>query len=129
MTEEYFTKLGQSAQQAVSRLHVRSALNPMLWLSGISMLLCFPSAFLFRDNTFLCTVLVLFPLIVCGITAFQGLYFGFKNPNKLQSEDYQIRHEAIELIAVKGGRIPAGSLEAIANPATRLLEKGGLDEK
>jgi hypothetical protein len=40
------------------------------------------------------------------------------HPEKLQSEDYQLRKQALELIQEKGVRFPieAASVEAIANP-------------
>jgi len=46
-------------------------------------------------------------------------YFMIFAPDKLQSEDYQIRHETLELIKQKGSsvEIEPSSLHAIANPA------------
>jgi hypothetical protein len=45
-------------------------------------------------------------------------YFMIFSPEKLQSEEYQLRHETIELIKQKGSSIEVSpsSLEAIANP-------------
>ena len=67
------------------------------------------------------TVLMFVPVTVCCI-AF--LYFVFKDPSKLRSEDYEIRKQALELIeekGVKNARMSA-SVEAIANPDYRLLK-------
>jgi hypothetical protein len=50
-----------------------------------------------------------------------------KAPEKLQSEDYQIRHETLELIKQKGTslEISPTSLTVIANPAHPRLSNGG----
>jgi hypothetical protein len=42
----------------------------------------------------------------------------FNAPDKLLSEEYQLRHEAFQLILQKGSDFPVSpsSLEAIANP-------------
>jgi hypothetical protein len=50
----------------------------------------------------------------CGM----AIYFAGYKPEKLQSEDYQIRQAALELIREKGGRLPVepSSIDSIANP-------------
>jgi len=46
------------------------------------------------------------------------IYFMITAPQRLQSEDYQIRHEALQLMYQKGSRTPIepSSVVAIANP-------------
>jgi hypothetical protein len=46
------------------------------------------------------------------------LYFMIRDPQRLQSEDYQIRHETLEFIRQKGSSLEISplSLEAITNP-------------
>lgn len=50
--------------------------------------------------------------------------FAIFRPDKLQSEEYQLRHESLQLIQQKSGRIAlnATSIEAIANPQARQIE-------
>lgn len=57
------------------------------------------------------------------ITCVLAVYFAVFRPEKLQSEEYQIRHEALELIKEKGSRveISPASLEVIANPVHQQL--------
>jgi hypothetical protein len=64
------------------------------------------------------------PMIVACI-AYCG--FAIFKPEKLQSEDYQIRHESLQIIQEKGGVVPIGStsLEAIANPSANPIAIGG----
>ena len=117
---ESLHKLGQSA---TGRVTVRNALNPILWLCAIVTPICFSAAFAFRDHDVLLYALAivgLLPVLVaCGIC----IGFAIVCPERLQSEDYQIRHETLQIIQQKSGEIPMGSpsLEAIANPHSPLL--------
>jgi len=110
--------IGQHSQRAATKLHVRSALNPMLWLTGIATPLCFVSAYALKDSSPVFQVLVFVGLLPMLITCLGFCYFALFKPEKLQSEDYQIRHESLQLIQQKGGHIdiPSVSLEQIVNP-------------
>lgn len=126
---DVFTRISEFADSATRRLRVRSALNPMLWLCAITMPLCFFSAYLFRDTPALCATFVVLgalPLVVACL-AFVG--FAIFKPEKLQSEEYQIKHESLQLIQQKAGRLTMAptSLTAIANPEHPLLPPGGND--
>jgi hypothetical protein len=127
---ELLERVGQIAQTAAEKLHVRSALNPALWLCAITTPTCLLFAYAFRDVPEVRVWLLaggLLPIIIASI-GFLG--FAIFRPEKLQSEEYQLRHESLQLIQQKSGRlaITPASIEAIANPQTRLLEqKGGPD--
>jgi hypothetical protein len=47
------------------------------------------------------------------------VYFAIKKPDRLQSEDYLIRHEALEMIGVKAASIEVdpASIELLAAPS------------
>ena len=53
------------------------------------------------------------------------VYFMLNSPDKLRSEEYELRKLALELIEEKGGLIPLSesSVEAIANSEYRALPK------
>jgi len=104
------------AQDASARLRVRSALNPLLWLCGIVSPTCFAFGLYFTGAIQIW--LVLAGIVPILFTCFVASYFTVKKPEKLQSEDYQLRKQALELIQQKGTRfsIEAASVEAIANP-------------
>ena len=108
--------VGQLAQRAAQRLQVRSALNPMLWLCGIATPLCFCAAYLFQADEILRNWLVIAGLVPVGVTCLGFVGFALFRPEKLQSEDYQLRHESLQLIQHKAGRLqlPPTSIEAIA---------------
>lgn len=123
---EAFERLTKNAQDAAARLHVRSALNPLLWLCGI----CSPATLLmalFSSSSGVQIALLgigAFP-ILCTCLAY--LYFMIKAPQRLHSEDYQLRQQALEMIYEKGARggILASSVIAITNPDLRRLPEEG----
>ena len=119
-------RVAQMAELAARRLHVRSALNPVLWLCAIVVPLCFSFAWLFRDDHQLRNVLVYFGLLPVAVACAIFVYFAIRKPEKLQSEDYQIRHESIQLLQQKSGvaLLNPISLEAIANPEVKKLPPG-----
>lgn len=110
-------KLARFSQVAASRLVVKSALNPLLWLCGIISLPCVVALPFIEDSTIRVIVTWLGALPV-GTTCVIAVYFAIANPEKLQSEDYQLRHEALGLIQEKSGRAPfdMSAVHAIANP-------------
>jgi hypothetical protein len=118
--------MAQVAQSAAERLQVRSALNPALWLCAISAPLCLGFAYLFRDVPEVRNWLLAGGLVPIGVACLGFVCFAILRPEKLQSEEYQLRHESLQLIQQKSGRIalnPA-SIEAIANPRAGQLEQG-----
>lgn len=110
------------AHQAVEQLRVKSALNPMLWLCGIISLPCFVLAWLTTGTQPLSTILTWVGTGPVVITCMLAIYFAIFKADKLQSEEYQIRHETIELIKQKGSliEISPSSLEVIASPVHRI---------
>jgi hypothetical protein len=125
--DEYLEKLGRFSQNAAAKLHVRSALNPILWLCAITTPIFFTFAYLFREIPYISIILVLAGLFPVAIACFGFCYFALVRPEKLQSEDYQIRHESLQIIQQKGSRkqIPLDTIEAIANPTApkQLMEE------
>lgn len=118
MTRDVWSVLGRSVTTAAQRLHVRSALNPVLWMCAVVMPLSIIGAYLFRDVPEVRAAFVA-AFLIPPITACLGFIgFAIFKPEKLQSEEYQIRHESLQLIQEKSGRIQlnTASLEAIANP-------------
>lgn len=62
--------------------------------------------------------------LTCGV----GLMFAIKSPEKLQSEDFQLRQQSLQILqGAQGGQIlDAQALIAITNPA---LMNGDVEEK
>lgn len=126
---EIIDRVGQIAQTAAEKLHVRSALNPALWLCAIATPTCLLFAYVFRDVPEVRVWLLAVGLLPVIIACVGFLGFAIYRPEKLQSEEYQIRHESLQLIQQKSGRIVLSttSIEAIANPQAKLLEGKGAE--
>lgn len=71
----------------------------------------------------MCSVLVGFGCLPLGVACLAFIGFAMFRPEKLQSEEYQIRHETLQLIQQKAGRLTLvpTSITAIANPEQPLL--------
>ncbi|QYK48440.1 MAG: hypothetical protein KF838_00970 [Phycisphaeraceae bacterium] len=120
MTDQ-IDKITQLASSAVGRIRVKSALNPLLVLCAIGMPTCLISAGLLDAS--LAKYLVFAAISMPLLTVLCFVYFMLVDPDKLQSEDYQIRKAALELIEEKGGRLPLypASIDTISNPDRRAL--------
>ena len=120
-------RITSSAQEALVRLRVRSALNPVLLACGVVTVPAIAGALLTSGPTrvAMLTLASLPVLVFC----WGFVHFMFRDPDKLQSEDYQIQKRALDLIQEKGGPIiiASASIEAITNPATRMLNAGEAD--
>lgn len=110
------TQLAGISGRAVLHLKVRSALNPTLWLCGIVTLPAAGLATLVNEP--LQTALIVLAFIPVVLFALSEIYLLMRDPDKLQSEDYQIQKRALDLIEQKGGVIPIDvtSIETIAKP-------------
>ena len=124
-----FEALFKSTAAAARSLRVRSALNPMLWLTLTGGLLFLAAAVIFRDDDFLkyaCVSVASLPVLA---TVAGFAYFLLKSPEKLQSEDFQLRHETLQFIQSKSGPVPLQptSINALTNPALPSLAGGEED--
>jgi hypothetical protein len=115
--------LTQFSERALTKLKVKSALNPCLWLCGIS--LPFGIYLLIWGQGLAQTVGAWLTLVPVAIFAVAFLYLIVKDPDKLRSEEYELRKLALGLIEQKGGAMPltAVSIEVIANPTYQALPK------
>ncbi len=118
---ELVKRLGSASQSAALKVRVRSALNPVLWLAALMTPTCFGFALAFDGGVRLAMIIFGATPIATACAGFA--YFALCDPDKLQSEDYQLRKMALELIEEKGSRVPIepASVEAITNPLHRGL--------
>lgn len=120
---ELFERLTHLAEHAIARLKVSSALNPCLWLIGIAIPFGLFTAFFSTGLVQYVALLIAISPIILFFIAY--VYFMLKNPDKLRSEEYELRKIALELIEEKGGSIAIAesSVEAIANVEYREFPK------
>ena len=108
------------AAHAVARVSVKSALNPMLWLSGLITVPALITALVISPVPIWLVSLACAP-VLAAIAGF--VYLLLVDRDKLQSESYQLRKQALELIEEKGDFkvVDATTIEAISSPELRAL--------
>ena len=108
--------LRRTATDAIGKIRVRSALNPILLLCLIVSVPALAAAPFFKNGApTWCIVLIYLPV---GVACVGFLFLLLFDRDKLQSEDWQLRKQSLELIQEKGDPIPINpaSLELISNP-------------
>ena len=112
----------QRAQHAAEKLTVRSALNPFLWLSAIFVPILLVASFCFNRAEglrYLAPIFAYAAIAVLLVTILVGVGFAIFSPGRLQSEEYQLKHQALMMFQQMGAPpqlIDPSSVVAIANP-------------
>ncbi len=112
--------------QAGGRLQVKSALNPCLWMCAIVTMPCL-IAYVYTE----CIALLFFAVAPVLITCIGFIYLLVHDRDKLQSEDFQIRKQSLELIYDKGLKAPidAKAVERISNPDMPPIQQVALSKE
>ena len=112
---EPFERLTSLAEHALGSIKVSNSLNSCLWLSAFTI----PSGLITAALTpnpvqAIALAIACSPIILFGIGF---IYFMIKSPDKLRSEEYELRKIALGLIEEKGGVISVSetSVEALSN--------------
>lgn len=80
-------------------LKVRSAVNPLLWLSALISAPAFFAAVWNPALPFWVASILTFAAVAPPLATLASyFYLLFRDPGKLQSEEYQLRHEALQMI-------------------------------
>lgn len=114
-------------QSSIERISVKSALNPVLWICGLISVPSIVTIGAVHNPSWVILTLAIVPVAIALIGF---LYFMFADPDRLQSESFQLRKQALELIEEKGSLavIDASSIEVISNPdlpALQFVEQEG----
>jgi hypothetical protein len=112
-----FDEVSRFAMSRLERVRVRSALNPIIWLSVAVPIIAWSAAFLFSNQyIFACVLIAMGCLpIIAAVLAYMILLF--KSPDRLQSEEYQLRQRALQMVYRKGG---STEIIDIANQVVRV---------
>lgn len=108
-------RTGTRSHSSIERVSVKNALNPILWICG---LVSVPAILVLGVMPHPSWVHVTLALAPVAVALFAFLYFMFLEPDRLQSESYLLRKQALELIEEKGSLavVEATSIEVISNP-------------
>jgi hypothetical protein len=119
--EDIREKLASTMTEVGGRLKVRSALNPMLYLCGIVVVPYIPAV------CFSTPPVVVHWIVgaVVASTLLSNFILLVWDRDRLQSEDYLIRRQTLELIEEKGSNkaIDAATVEAISGPEFLALDQ------
>jgi len=91
-----------STQSVAGKIHVKNIINTLLWLSAIFSPLCLLGAWIFEEYRCIFIIGVFFAPVLAG--CFYS-YFVFKDPDRLQSEKYQIEKQAMQIIVAKNSNL------------------------
>lgn len=116
-----FTSLAGSLKRLV-----RNAMQPMLWLLGITLITSFSAMVILRDDPVIRYSLL---VIVAGcvvVALYSYVHLLRRRPEMLQSEDYQLQRQAMGLVQERGGPINVDpvSLHDLIAPRVRQLSAG-----
>ena len=121
--------IAAKAVEAGTRLTVKSALNPVLWLCAIVTVPSFISFGFVANPPAWWVTLAVSPVAAAILGFFFLLFF---DRDKLQSEEYQLKKQSLELIQEMGDKTPrvmsADDLDALAEPLRPALEEGREEE-
>jgi hypothetical protein len=95
---------------------VRTAINPLLWLVGLTT----PLAFILSaivDDRLIRILLICFAALPVIATLIAYVIFMFRDPDRLQSEEYRIRQRALRILYRKGG---SADIVDVANQVARI---------
>jgi hypothetical protein len=99
-------KLEEIIRTVLSRVDtirvVRTAINPLLWLVGLTTPLAFILIALISDQLIRMT-LIIFAAAPVLTTLVVYIIFMYRDPDRLQSEEYRIRQRALRILYRKGG--------------------------
>lgn len=96
--------LDQLIRSTISRVgvvHVRSALNPFLWSFTWSIVFL-SFAVVFPEDRVARWVLLCAALLPMIVTMAIGCFFAVTKPDRLQSEEYRLRQQALQILYKKG---------------------------
>ena len=110
--------LFQIEQSVAERVRVRNIMNPTLWLCGISTPVFLLAAHIFREDHPLRNLLVGVSIVPLALAVLIYLYWTRREPDRLQSEEYQLQRQEMQLLQQKTGVavIDPSTVPVIANP-------------
>jgi hypothetical protein len=121
-------RTGTRHHSSIERVSVKNALNPVLWVCG---LISVPATLAIGFTPNPSWVHIALAVAPVGVALFSFLYFMVRDPDRLQSESFQLRKQALELIEEKGSLsvIDATTIEVISNPDLPALPSPRLEEE
>lgn len=118
------SQIAGCSNETIKRVKVNGAMNPMLWVTGVIVPPLLIVAYLTSDFILrYCCIGLVFFIIIAVFGVF--IYFAIYHPDKLQSEDFQLRNMAMQIYKHQTNNIVATEegLAHIANPGPRRISQ------
>ena len=111
--------------QQVSTIKVKNVVDMPLYYGLFTLLFALISSAVSKYE-WVTVVFFSFAGLLFLIALFGYLYFSFKNPDYLRSEQYHLRKQSLEILGDKEKLLPveAENIVLITNPDANLLEEG-----
>ncbi|KYK45276.1 hypothetical protein A1D31_35430 [Bradyrhizobium liaoningense] len=108
-------------QSVVEKIKTNSALNPLLWLCGVTLFFTMPGAIWANAPTSHVCLALASGSIIAPIIAY--FIWMFRDPAKLQSEHYQLERQKMELLGDERHRSPVIDGELVENKQLKRLAR------
>jgi hypothetical protein len=112
-------------REGLATIKHRTVVQPLLWLCGTFSLGCFLISALFKD-LWLQRGVFLVGVVPIVLFVFAYTYFMFKDPDRLHSEEFQLKRRSLSIVESKGGTISFLPVDLSTDPyaTSRLLPSG-----
>src|ERR1700747_1038651 len=104
-------------REGLASVKHRTVVQPLLWLCGTLTLGCF-LILLWVKDFWLQLGIFLVGLIPIVLFVFAYVYFMFKDPDRLHSEEFQLKRRSRSMVESKGGKIAILPVDLSTNPYT-----------
>ena len=118
----------KSLSEQIQKFQVKGVIDSPLKMGGYMTIATIIFAMV-QPNHWL--VFGLFTISACifGVCGFFFLYYGFKSPDLLRSEDHQLRNKALDMYGNKNQQLNLRELNMITNPYYQALPEAEVVEE
>ncbi len=116
-------------REGLASIKHKTIVQPLLWLCGTFGLGCFVLAATVKDP-WLEHGLFVVGIVPLALLAFAYIYFMFRDPDRLHSEEFQLKRRSLSMVETKGGEIAVLPVDLSTNPfpRTKLLRGETVDD-
>lgn len=121
------SEIFKSLFSAIGRIRIKSVVDNLIRFILILVLFIIVAAY-FNIPQWILIILVALMILSFMLMGYAYVYFSFKNPDYLRSEDYHLRKQCMEILGDKDNYLPidAKEIRGIANP---YFEQKAIEEK
>ena|ERR1700733_9320300 len=111
-------------KEGLASVRRKNAIQPCAWFCALISVPCFYWSTVTADKT-LRIVLVVIGLIPIALFCFAYIYFMITDPDRLHSEEFQLKSRSLAAVESKGGALVINPIDLTVNPLTSRKELTG----